>query len=1160
MNVKKIAKRSLKIGAWIFGILIALLASLLCAIVWILTPDRLTPLAQDIANESLNAEVSIGRMELTAWSTFPILTLDVDDLRIVSASLRDLPAEMRATLPANADSLIEAKHLHVGVNVLRMLYGTFSLSDIHADNLRVNIVDVDPANANYLISKPSEEPESEEPLSLPTILCDKMRLTGDTRIAYFNAADTLDAKIRLEKVELNNTEGTDYHLAMQGTADCSMGGFEYAGNLPVSLDGGLTWSSDHFADVELNGMSVKVLDIPALIDLSLVSENAFMLDKLAMRLGPVKFDSLKGILPEAYSNLFAGIKSNISATITTTLTEPYDLMGTDLPSIDATLSVPASYIAAANGKARLERVAMDAAMSLNGKTPDKSTINLQRMILEGRAVNIELKGTVDNFLADAHVKGNVKGNADIERVVKAFNLPMSFTVRGDLDADASVDAHLSDLTGNNFQRMRINGSMNLSNLFYDSPADTLSFYARNASINFGSNDKLQIRDNTVDNLLRLTTDIDTLSASMAGLRLTASNGRIGMGCVADNAFKLDTTTIIPLGMRLRSGRLSVEQADGSRIRIRDLDCGGSISRYADSVRVPKIRLALSAKRMFYKDNAARVMLSDSRMNITANMRRRNSRNALRIKRRIDSIRAIHPEWPSDSVLMLASRRKRIPAKADDNVMDLSVDNGLKQLIMRWQLQGSIKSEKGRMFTPYFPLRNSLRNINVQFSMDSVIFKRMTYHVGQSQFDISGGIRNMRTTMLGRNRQPLDLSFFVKADTINVNELIKAATDGMAYANNAVGLNSLDDSDDIDAVSTQVAETTSADSALAAIVVPSNIDANIRLRASNILYSDLFMSKFNGNLLVHDGAINLNELKAKTDMGSARFNALYAAPDRNDIKFGFDLSLSDIQVGKFLKMIPGLDTIMPLLESVDGVIDADLAATTNVDSAMNIVMPSLKAVMKLHGKDLVFMDAATFKKIAKMLLFKNKERNVIDEMTVEMLVENSQMELFPFMFDVDRYRLGVLGHNDLDLNFRYHISVLKSPIPFKFGINIYGNPDDMHFRFGGAKYKDNMAREKIQIVDTTRINLREQINSAFRRGAKAALKSELDIRKRPGVGSDLSIDTTSFSHEDSVMMQQGGFFETPPAPAPANPQPATDGKSGKKSGKKSTKSSATRKEN
>ena len=218
-------------------------------------------------------------------------------------------------------------------------------------------------------------------------------------------------------------------------------------------------------------------------------------------------------------------------------------------------------------------------------------------------------------------------------------------------------------------------------------------------------------------------------------------------------------------------------------------------------------------------------------------------------------------------------------------------------------------------------------------------------------------------------------------------------------------------------------------------------------------------------------------------------------------------------------------------------------------------------MKLHGKDLVFMDAETFKKIARMLLFKNKERNVIDEMTVEMLVENSQMELFPFMFDVDRYRLGVLGHNDLDLNFRYHISVLKSPIPFKFGINIYGNPDKMHFRFGGAKYKDNMAREKIQIVDTVRINLRKQINSAFHRGAKAALKSELNIKNRPIVNSNLSVDSASFSHEDSVMMIQGGFFEAPPAPKPAEPAPSTDskGKKNKKSTKSTQQSAATRKE-
>ena len=91
-------------------------------------------------------------------------------------------------------------------------------------------------------------------------------------------------------------------------------------------------------------------------------------------------------------------------------------------------------------------------------------------------------------------------------------------------------------------------------------------------------------------------------------------------------------------------------------------------------------------------------------------------------------------------------------------------------------------------------------------------------------------------------------------------------------------------------------------------------------------------------------------------------------------------------------------------------------------------------------------------------------------------------------------------------------------------------------------------EKVQIVDTARINLREQINSALHRGAKAALKSDLQISNRPVVNADLSMDSTTFSHEDSVMMIQGGFFDAPPAPKPAEPAPEPAPAKGKKSKK------------
>ena len=67
-----------------------------------------------------------------------------------------------------------------------------------------------------------------------------------------------------------------------------------------------------------------------------------------------------------------------------------------------------------------------------------------------------------------------------------------------------------------------------------------------------------------------------------------------------------------------------------------------------------------------------------------------------------------------------------------------------------------------------------------------------------------------------------------------------------------------------------------------------------------------------------------------------------------------------------------------------------------------------------------------------------------------------------------------------MNFDYHISVLKSPIPIKLGVNITGNLDKMKIRLGKAKYKDDVTPVAIRKVDSTRINLGREIVSDFRR--------------------------------------------------------------------------------
>ena len=230
----------------------------------------------------------------------------------------------------------------------------------------------------------------------------------------------------------------------------------------------------------------------------------------------------------------------------------------------------------------------------------------------------------------------------------------------------------------------------------------------------------------------------------------------------------------------------------------------------------------------------------------------------------------------------------------------------------------------------------------------------------------------------------------------------------------------------------------------------------------------------------------------------------------------------MHIKQFINLMPAVDSLMPLLNDFDGVIDADIAATTAVDSCMNLILPSLEAAIKLSGKDLVLLDAETFRSLSKWLMFKDKKRNVIPSMEVEMLVDNSRLELFPFVFDFDRYRLAVMGSNDLALNYKYHISVLKSPLPFKFGLNLSGNMDNMKVRVGKAKYKPNQAGETIAIVDTTRVNLLKEIDRVFNRGARSARLGKLKIKQRPEkIQFDESSDT--LSHNDSIMFMNEGVL-------------------------------------
>ena len=78
--------------------------------------------------------------------------------------------------------------------------------------------------------------------------------------------------------------------------------------------------------------------------------------------------------------------------------------------------------------------------------------------------------------------------------------------------------------------------------------------------------------------------------------------------------------------------------------------------------------------------------------------------------------------------------------------------------------------------------------------------------------------------------------------------------------------------------------------------------------------------------------------------------------------------------------------------------------------------------------------------------------------------------------MDRYKAAIAGKHNLDMSFNYHISILKSPVPFKMGINITGNLEDYKIRLGKAKLKDLTATTRTEAVDSTSLSILKQIRT------------------------------------------------------------------------------------
>ena len=1162
--------------------LVVLVLLLLVALQVVLRPKVLTPLVNDIAQQFVDGgELRFSRVRASVIKDFPFLNFTLDSCAIVYPHDRyarfDSTVVEKGRFPLlqagrapRMDTLASFRKLEASLNLVNLLKKTsYDIRRVELDHPRIFAHYYDSTAANWDILRLGNPDDTAASAPLPPVRLQRIRLTGRPVIVFTDQKDTLlglltmqrlsldgridtyklpDARLRLRADSLFLTgrlpadtvsvgldhleaEGKDRKVSLSADAKAFLS-TRSAGRMriPVHLEADAAFPKrpDDALEVQVDRLGLQV----ATIDLKGSGNAVFHPDSTEILADATIKDCPLGKLLDEYEVNFPVLKK-VKTDAVLDLDAHCDgvLAEGRLPRINAHLQIPDAYLDY-EGLRRRGQVSLD----VDAKTDEelKLDLDLNRVLVDIVGARVDVKGTAadvtgeDPFFA---LSGKVR--ARVDSLTRAFTADKGITGTGSITASLNGQARLSQLTLAQIGNADIKGDAVIRDLSVDDRKDGLKAWVRKADV------QLETKGNRIDNNLRRGARVLALDATLDTLDATYKGGTFVRGkdvrIQAQNSAAIlrGGKELTPLMGTLHAANLSMRDEEGTDVGLRDNTETFRITPSTKDFRTPKLNLTSESAGVRIRSGANGVLLRNFKFDVTANKHQLAERTSTRLSRMLDSLQRVWPGTPRDSLMAKYRRshpRRTFPAwmQSDFRGRDIHVNlsDAARQYYRNWDFSGSVALDRARVLLPAFPLQTEVTNVSGTVTNDKIDLKRITVTAGESNVSAQGTLSNLRRSLLARGTMELDA--MVTTDHLDANELIRAFSYYSAYDPEPSMERASDEA--IERVMESAELPDSAASRL--LVVPGNLNARVSLEASDIRYDSLEVSWAAADIEMKRRTLQVTNALAATNMGEMHFEGFYATRSKRDIKTGFDLNLVDITAEKVITLFPAVDTLMPMLRSFAGDLNCELAATAEVDTCMQLVLPSIDGVLRISGKDLsIDGDTQEFQKIAKMLMFKNKNGAYVEEMGVTGMVRENVLQVFPFVMGVDRYTLALSGNQHLDESFSYHLSAIKSPLLVKFGVNVWGDDfDHVKYGLGRARYRRIPVPDFSRQLDTVQNSLLASIHNIFELGVEQAIAENTaqryieDGMSRSGYTSAADTLAAPASVTDSLALMSRRFEE------------------------------------
>lgn len=451
-------KKTLKITGIIIGSLLVLVI-LAAVLVPVLFKDQLVAKAKEIVNENINAKVDFKDVNISIFKNFPDITLTLNNLTVVGVD------------DFKTDTLASIASFHASINIMSYLKNSvIDLKTVSISEPNLHVIVLENGKANWDIAKTDTTAIKET-------------VDSDTTSSDFN--------MNLDKVEIIN--GTVIYQDLSTNMIAGLKNFNFL------LKGNMS-SEQTVLDVKTSMDNVNVFydGIRYLADMSMsmntkvdanLKDMVYTLKDNETKLGPIAFQVNGGvkmtgakqenmdidltyaakiesvndlvkmahsIIPEA-KNLQTKGAMGLSGWVKGVYNE------TSMPQVWAELNVDDAQIKYSHLSESINNLNIDMKALYDGNDDSKTTIDVNKFHFELAGNPFDVTASVRTPMTDANIRATAVGKINFASLANA--LPMDdINLAGILTADVKFAGHMSAIEKEQYDRLNVEGHVNLKSL------------------------------------------------------------------------------------------------------------------------------------------------------------------------------------------------------------------------------------------------------------------------------------------------------------------------------------------------------------------------------------------------------------------------------------------------------------------------------------------------------------------------------------------------------------------------------------------------------------------------------------------------------------------------------------------------------------------------